>query len=332
MGNSNRGFTLTSVLMAAGLAGALAMGMGEILNRINQGERKLINMQDQVQLTLEVNSLLNDENHCRVSLAGPGSLNNPTTPVTFVKSDIDGAGEGLNVEIYRSDTSGTARKEKKFTATAGDARQVFGKLKIKSIKLRLDATTGAYTNCTMDTDRGEVLMTVEKKVGANKKESLLKFPISVTVFTDQSGTSTIYSCSATSRGGGGGGIPIANICTNLIAGNRAGDALTRGSNNVLVGHDAGAKVTTGNNNTFMGESAGKNTTTGSDNSFFGFKSGLENTTGREGVFTGFSSGYSNTSGNSNVFIGDSAGYRNTTGGGKHLSWNHLRHEKHQWKK
>ena len=111
------------------------------------------------------------------------------------------------MELFTADTAGTARSQKKFSGT-DTAKNKYGKLTIKSIKLHLDSSTGTHQNDSVNNDLATLTVVVERRKFKTKREKKLAFPLAVSMNTDSSGYSTMWSCAvegASLSGGGGDG-------------------------------------------------------------------------------------------------------------------------------
>lgn len=196
---NNKGFSLVSVMVAAGLLGGLAIGVMQLFENINKGQNFAQSIADELDLRSEVNLILGNEKHCRISLAGEGDKGSPTTPVTFSKSNIDDATEGLDIELFLANQDGNARTLKKLSSS-DVSKNKFGKLEINSVKLIMsNPTTPAgedYLESTGHNDVGEIVVTFTKKLTSSTDRQLkISFPVNVGMMTNSSRETTILSCS-----------------------------------------------------------------------------------------------------------------------------------------
>lgn len=166
------------------------------MKNIGQGQNFAKTSADEIELRTEIRLLLDEERFCRMSLAGNGPFGTPTTPVTFQKTNIDEDHEGLDVELWLSNPQGTARTNKKFSAT-DTSKNTYGKLRITSMKLIMNNGTGSnYPANPFLLDFGELRVNVEKSVSETQKRTVpMTFPIMMGLSTDASGNTTIISCS-----------------------------------------------------------------------------------------------------------------------------------------
>ena len=192
---------MAMVMVLSGIVGGLSLVMLRTLDIVNKRGREASNLLDEAGLRKTVEDLLADPRHCKVSLAG-GTAD---PPVTFTKSNIDGVSDtGMAVELYASNSAGTARGGKKLSGT-DNAKKKFGKLTVDSIRLVLDSSTGAHTNGQANEDTGVVNVGYTVKVKKHSKAKSMSFRISVEANTNNSGVSTLTGCMALE-----GGNPRAN--------------------------------------------------------------------------------------------------------------------------
>ena len=192
---AEKGFSLTSVLVASALLGVVALGVMQVMKNIGQGQNFAKTVADEMELRTEIKMLLDEERFCRVSLAGNGPIGTPTVPVTFQKVNIDQDGEGLDLELWLSDQAGLNRTQKKFSAT-DPAKIKYGKLKILSMKLVMNNQTGInYSVSPYHMDMGEIQIQVEKNVSETQTRVIpMKFPVMVSMSTAAGGNTTLLSC------------------------------------------------------------------------------------------------------------------------------------------
>ncbi len=162
---------------------------------------------DEVEFETSVRLLLNDEKHCRVSLAGNGPSGVPSDPVVFKKSEIDDeTAEGLDIALYFANQAGDQRTLKKFNGQDNpgtDDKSKFGKLTIKSLKLIMNNPTGAgadYNNSSAHNDIGIIRAVLSKKMSSTQtREIISDFAVNVGMATGQSpessGETRILTCS-----------------------------------------------------------------------------------------------------------------------------------------
>jgi len=195
---SNKGMSLVSVLIAMGLAGALALIVARISKNATDVTVRSFSSLDELELVNEVKLIIADSRYCKISLAN-------TLP--FKKKNIDGVDssgnlvdEGLDVELWLSDTNGAFKTRKKFNGEnnpGSDDKSNYGKIKIKSIKLVMNNNTGTnYPDSMSHTDIGELQIKIAKKSSTTSRMDKNLRPISLRVQMEtNSGNSTILSCS-----------------------------------------------------------------------------------------------------------------------------------------
>ena len=199
---NEKGFSLVSVMIAAGLTGGLALVGTQVISNLSQGQREVMAMADEMTLRSGVDIVLSNHNFCTASLGGSWAPYSASNPLKFKKTDIDEQSEGLESELYLSSFDGSARTKLKYSATDEGARKV-GQLTIESIRLILPNGVGNYPSNTTLNDYGELLITVNKPSGKNTSRAKnYTFPLNVQIETDSSGKSTILSCSSQSSGSG----------------------------------------------------------------------------------------------------------------------------------
>ncbi len=193
--NTDRGFTLVGAMVGMGILGILTFGFMEFMRGSLEGQQKLMQVRDLSDLKNEMGMLLDSENHCRNSLAGPGAYGSPDKPVTFKKTEIDEDKEGREVELYVSSQDGKSHRKKMFSA--GDS---YGTLTIKSIKMLMDTDTNppgndySHSEDQFHEDIGTLRVTAQM-LG---REQSFDVKMSMLMKTDNSGQTTLYSCSGES--------------------------------------------------------------------------------------------------------------------------------------
>lgn len=202
---NNRGFSLASVLVAAGMVGGLAIAVMQLTKNVSDSGRMAESQAGAMELRTSIRMILDNRNYCRISLAGEGPAGSPTTPITFAKSDIDEETEGLDIALYLSDQVGTSRTLKKYNGENNpdtEDKSAVGKLKIKSIKLIMNNGTGSdYTDSPSHTDMGIIRVLLEKKLSNSQMRTTTHdFAVNLNLATGQSpeasGETRIISCSS----------------------------------------------------------------------------------------------------------------------------------------
>ena len=188
---SNNGFSIVQVLVAIALSGVLTLVVMKISQNMNSVQSEAEASQEENELKAEFRMILDNVDHCTVSLAGLDPVNSPTR---FKKSDIDEPdnNEGLTVELFQKSSTG---RTKRYTSNEDDTTPTLiwlKKIKIKSMKLSIPnpPINVNYPQATRHTDIGRLFITIEK----NKRTKRLQLPLVITMKTDSSGESTILSC------------------------------------------------------------------------------------------------------------------------------------------
>lgn len=197
-----KGFTLAEIMVAAGLLGVLSLAFLQLTKNIGDVQSSSTAKADEMELETSIRLLLNDDRHCRVSLAGNGPIGSPDNPVTFYKQDIDEEqSEGLDVALYLSNQSGDLRLTKKFNGAnfpEDSDQSKYGKLTIDSISLIMNNGNGFnYDESTSHQDIGLIRVIIDKKIASDKSRKIpIDFSVNIRMATNNSGLSTILSCSS----------------------------------------------------------------------------------------------------------------------------------------
>ena len=189
-GHKQKGFTLVGMVVGMGLLSALTLGFMEFMRGSIVGQQKLMEVREVGDLKTEMGILLDNESHCRNSIAGPGRYKESQEAFKFQKTQMDTAEEGREVTLWASNQGGDDRAEKMFYAT-----QKYGTLTIESIKLFMGLNTtngGEYPQSDGHEDIGTLKVVVEN-LDKNKQHFYIK--LSVFMETDSEGQSTLLSCS-----------------------------------------------------------------------------------------------------------------------------------------
>jgi hypothetical protein len=209
---NNKGFSLVSVMVAAGLLGGLSLAVMQVMKNIGDGQNHAKSAADEAEMMVSVRMILDNPNYCKISLAGEDPVG---SPVNFEKKDIDFAGveinagsafteasEGLDVDLWYSNVAGDSRTMKKFNGAdnpGSNDKSKFGKLNITSMKLVMNNGLGGCSDNYCEgaaSDTGQLVIIYEKKVSSSKVRKMKKvFNVNVGISTDYSGLSTIGSCS-----------------------------------------------------------------------------------------------------------------------------------------
>ncbi|MDP7320674.1 MAG: type II secretion system protein [Bacteriovoracaceae bacterium] len=203
--NSEKGFSLTQVLIAAAILGGLSLFFMRLMKNMNQSQGLVQSKSDELELRSSIRMILSNSDYCRVSLAGNGPMGSPTSPVVFEKRNIDEENEGLDVALFLSNQAGDTRSLKKFNGSnnpGSNDQSQFGKIIIKSMKLIMNNGVGSnYADSSMHSDIGILRTVIEKKVSQSRtRELIMDFDINLTMATGQSpessGQTRILSCTS----------------------------------------------------------------------------------------------------------------------------------------
>lgn len=190
------GFSLVQVLIAAGMMGALALGVMQITQNISQTLSNAQNVQDQMGLFSEIDMLLRNEDHCRVSLGGE---NFEASSLAFRRSLLN-AEQGATlypVELYFSSEDGKKRRTKKFSAIDSQYKK-YGNISIETISLSLEnKDTSNYPQKDRHVDQGFIDVEISRPVSVGQNRLIQKsFPVQLTLQTNLSGETRILSCAS----------------------------------------------------------------------------------------------------------------------------------------
>ena len=190
--HKQKGFTLVGMVVGMGLLSALTVGFMEFMRGSIAGQQKIMQVREVGELKTEMGILLDNESHCRNSIAGPGKFRevDPEEAFTFQKTKMDTEEEGREVELFASKQNEEERAERLFYA-----KKKYGTLTIESIKLFMGEDTtngGEYAPSDGHEDIGTLKVVVEN-LDKNKQHFYIK--LSVFMQTDEQGNSTLLSCS-----------------------------------------------------------------------------------------------------------------------------------------
>jgi hypothetical protein len=190
MFKNEKGFSLVQVLISAAFLGGLSLAFMQLMSSMGQGQRLALSKSDEIELRSSIRMILDNENFCRVSLAGNGVLGTPLTPVVFNKKDIDEDTEGLDISLFFADQAGVTRSLKKYNADNNvglEDKSKFGNLTIKSMKLLMNNGTGFDYNANISHhDIGVIRVLVEKSVSKTQKSQIImNFDVKLALSTGQ---------------------------------------------------------------------------------------------------------------------------------------------------
>ncbi|PIR28810.1 MAG: hypothetical protein COV38_13985, partial [Bdellovibrionales bacterium CG11_big_fil_rev_8_21_14_0_20_38_13] len=94
---NQRGFSLVSVMVAAGLVGGLALAVMQITKNSQTGLKFAESISDEIDLRENIKAIVSNPSFCRLSIAGNGAEGSPSSPVIFKKNLNDQDNEGLDI-------------------------------------------------------------------------------------------------------------------------------------------------------------------------------------------------------------------------------------------
>lgn len=188
---NENGFSLTSVLVAAGLLGMLALGVATISRQMSQVSSTAQGQQDFIELKNEINQYLGDEIDCKASLEG----------VKFRASEVNKT--PVAIEVWSADPTG---KRNRLIVSSNEKTQKnkYGKIKILSLSLTLPDHTKDedFTEGENQTAKGRITLKGERlNMGSERPLPKVEKIIQITFDTDKSGQSKITECQAGSDNG-----------------------------------------------------------------------------------------------------------------------------------
>lgn len=194
MVKNQKGFSLISVLISAGLIGVIAMGVSSIMKNGLSFQKHIETWENENSLKNEITLILKNPAFCKASLQPYGP---------FSKKNIDEESEGLDVSLWMSSSGNQTRSKKMFSGenfSEGEDASSYKGIKIKSIKLLMNNPTSPagrnYQESQYHNDRGEIKVVTEKTVmGTTNREKIHTFPVQLEMQTDKNGLTTILSCS-----------------------------------------------------------------------------------------------------------------------------------------
>ena len=213
--SNEKGFSLASVLVAAGLLGMLAMGAAQLFDLISDGKIRSEGYLEEFQLQQDIALYLSDQDRCRISLAGSGPEGEPADPVTFNKIDVDEEASGLDIEIWNHEATDKEVRSNKRISAIDENYNKFGKLNITSLKLVFNNSPGVnYLESSSHSDIATVILNYNKKVSKKRTfEIRREFSVNVSMRTDHSGETTLLGCSQRTES-----LDSEKICTEVMGG------------------------------------------------------------------------------------------------------------------
>lgn len=192
-----RGFSVIELLTAIGILAFISLIFGNLFDDIGVAKEISSNERKFNSFKLEINKILNNEDDCRVSLAGDGDTGYPVIPLTFNKIDMDDPNveAGIEIKLYQSSKDGLTQATLKFEDNLD-----FQGIHINTIRLFMPNNPGAnYPTMPMQqTDMGELLIDMQMNRASDSSKVLariISFPLRLFLSTDSSNVTTIYACS-----------------------------------------------------------------------------------------------------------------------------------------
>lgn len=188
------GFSLVQVLVAAGMMGALALGVMQITQNISQTLTHAQSVQDQISLFSEIESLLNHPDHCRVSLGGEDFM---PSKESFRKSrlNVKEKTETFSLELYQSTRDGKKRKTKRLSATDPSLRK-YGNITIENLSLSFeDKSEENFSARHRHVENAFIDVEISRPLSMKQNRMIQKsFPVQLTLQTSSSGDTKIVNC------------------------------------------------------------------------------------------------------------------------------------------
>lgn len=204
------GNSLVSVLMAAAISGAIALGVMRLSK--NQTDLSISGQSNFNELFLKniANTILFNNNHCTASL----SLDQDGDPYTFNRIDANESTDpGIAVGLYFANNAGE-RLQKKLSAIASEPQSQIDKLEIQDMRVYFPTNVPAeslgvndnFPNDSLASYEASLKIVYNKSTGTNtERNKSIEFPLMLSIQTDSEGNSSIINCQMIPGGGSGGG-------------------------------------------------------------------------------------------------------------------------------
>jgi type II secretory pathway pseudopilin PulG len=209
-----KGFSLVSVMIAAGLVGVISVAVMSVFKNINSSQQTVQSIGDEAELETMVRYVLDTPKYCAISIADGQEFNKELVDFSNTEitggTDFDSSSEGLDVSLFFSSADGTTRSRKILNgadvpdSNASDGvtesdMSTFRSLKINTVKLVFNTDAGCpnddYCASSTDNDIAQLVVNYAKKVGDTTRDVNAVFNVRVEVETDASQKSKIISCS-----------------------------------------------------------------------------------------------------------------------------------------
>ncbi len=190
---NNKGFSLISVMVAAGLLGGLSLGVMQLIKNMSNTQTFSQSSTDYIDLSQEVSLLVSSPEDCTASFKG----------VSFKGSNIQGT--PVDVELWSADQDGN-RSRLRFSGNSD-----FGKLQIDAIRLSMpDYTGGDFPQGSGQSFNALLEIVGKKQITSNQDRDIKAISKSFKLYfdTDSGGNSTITGCTAASSPSSGGDVVL----------------------------------------------------------------------------------------------------------------------------
>jgi hypothetical protein len=176
---NSKGFSLVSVMVAASLAGGVALVVMKLSENMKGIENRSAGVLDSREILTEIRSILENEKNCKLSLRKADGQ-----ALTFQKSQ----NEELPIELWIANAEGTERTLRKFYDGAE-----LGRASVSSIRLLMNNDPLADYPEGVSSDMGVIKVSYTFQ-GQGQKTLIRDYLINVDIKTDSSGISTILGC------------------------------------------------------------------------------------------------------------------------------------------
>lgn len=181
---NEKGFSLVSVMVAAGMLGVLSLGVMQLTKTSSNTQTFFQSSMDSLDLSREVTLILSSPNDCAASFAG----------TTFRGSQIQTTSE--DIQLWSSDQDGN-RSRLRFSSDSADKQSKLGKVVINSINFSMpDYTGGDFPEGVNQSFKGVLRILAKKKITIKKTQNIKPIlkTVKISFDTDGLGESTITGC------------------------------------------------------------------------------------------------------------------------------------------
>lgn len=180
---NQNGFTLISALVGLVILGIMALAVTSIADNVSGIIRRATAAADELMLIREIDMIMSNRNHCKMSLLK--SDGNPIEP--FTQQDHSELEQLLSIELWRSNSDGDTRVQKRFSAT-DPVLSKYGSLTIKSMGLFFPDAFSVDPNQDIFT---ELIIILERRQMGDK---IIRYPLSINANVNGSGEASIVGC------------------------------------------------------------------------------------------------------------------------------------------